>query len=116
MNFQGHDLLYNAAAHFAAMNKYENGILDAIKTDFGAICWALAELSAQAEAMNRYMKRDAKEPLCEERLLVALRPQEIVEAKMAILQAITHGLAPDENPNAEVDLVLEEIQKKTGND
>ena len=118
--FRGHKLLYNAAAHFNASDKYVGGLLT--ETSKGgiegltAICWALAEMSAQAEAMNKYMKHDTQEPLKADALMVTMRPREIVEARQAILDAVIHGLATEEDENKEVDLVLAELQKKTESD
>ena len=54
MKLDRYHYLFNAAAYFAAAEKYpENGIVAAIAgqgpESFDALCWALAELAQQGE-------------------------------------------------------------------
>lgn len=116
MNYKGHELLYNAAAHFILSERYEDGIFLAMNKSLESICDILAEMSAQAEAYNRFMGRKTSEPLNKQGLLVTMRPMDIPIAKQVVLEAVTKGLSAEEDPNKEVDLVLEELQKKTESD
>lgn len=107
-------LLYNAAAHFAAEDKYPDGLIPAITSPgvegFRAICWVLGELSTQAELYRRYMGYTPEEPLTEDRARAILRPLDIIPARAAILEAVSRGMRGGEDQ--EVDEVLLEIQKK----
>ena len=89
MNIKDLHLLYNAAAHFAAQEKYPDGLISAMsstgKEGFDALCWAVVELSTQGELCRRAMGHD--------------------KAKLLTLE---------EDENAEVDEVLAELEKKTG--
>ena len=108
-------LLYNAAAHFAAQEKYPDGLGAAIAATgmdgFDAVCWALGELSMQAELYRRNLGYDAAPALNEETARSILRPRDVIKAKTAIYDAMLRGLGDHEDE--EVDEVLLELQKKT---
>ena len=109
-------LLYNAAAHFAAQDKYPYGLVKEITKPgmegFYAVCWALAKLSEQAELARRHLGYDHQKPVEEDELRLTLRPNEMIAAKTAIFQAVSKGLGDPKE--GEVDEVLLELQKKTG--
>lgn len=109
-------LLYNAAAHFAAEEKFPDGLIPAITAPgtegFRAVCWVLSELSMQAELYRRYMGYDPAEPISEAKALAILRPLDVIPARAAILDAVSRGMRNGEE--GEVDEVLLEIQKKKG--
>ena len=112
--FRDHDLLCNAVAYFKLSELYEDGFMERInKKDIAAICAMLSVLSTQAEAYHRYMKEPAKDPLDAAELLVTITPYELAEAKVELLKAINKGLDIKTDPNREIDLVLQENQKKT---
>lgn len=156
MKLKDYQYLYNAAAYFAARERFgakERAELDTLRMSageemqqsaefkeeekqlqakidqkdfvamlftksaegFDALCWAIVELSTQAELQNRYMGRDPREMLHMERVRVELKPTQVAEARAMIMNAIVKGISPAENENAEVDEVLEQLQKKTGN-
>lgn len=111
-------LLYNAAAHFAAQEKYPDGLIGAMagagKEGFEALCWAIVELSTQGELCRREMGYDRDGMLTLEQVSRQMLPRDIVVAKQAVLDAVIKGLrAPEEDENAEVDEVLAELEKKT---
>ena len=66
MDFSKWNLTYNAAAHFAAKEKYPNGLLQELaasgEESLDALCWALEELSvkgseyAEVLGMTRYRR------------------------------------------------------------
>lgn len=109
-------LLYNAAAHMEAQEKYPEGLVGAI-SDSGAegtraLAWALKELSEQAELARRMQGYDKEEMLDEKAFLTLLTPWEIVQAKTMVLEAVMHGLGGP-SKQTEVDEVLAELEKKT---
>lgn len=119
MNIKDLHLLYNAAAHFAAQEKYPDGLISAMsstgKEGFDALCWAVVELSTQGELCRRAMGHDKAKLLTLEQVSRQMLPRDIVIAKQAVLDAVIKGLrAPEEDENAEVDEVLAELEKKTG--
>lgn len=117
MNLNRYYFVYNAAAHFAAANKYPGGLMqEMIKPDgFDAICWALEELSTQGELIRRDMGHDKQAPLKSDVAKRLLMPYQIPEAKNIIFSAIAAGLNPPD-ADEEVDEVLAENQKKTESD
>lgn len=106
-------LLYNAAAHFNAQDKYPDGMIGEVlkpgRAGFSAVCWALGELSMQAELVRRDFGYDHEKPMTEEFAKAHLRTPDIVAARAAIIEAINRGLG---DSGDEVDEVLLELQKK----
>lgn len=123
MKFKGkdYDLIYNAAAHFAAQKKYaDESLSKAIGSNdndgFEALCWALEELSMQGELIRRYMGYEESEPIKASEARLYLSAPDVLIAKQAVLLAITAGVSRQEvDKNEEVDLGLIELQKKTAN-
>lgn len=119
MDLNQYGYVYNAAAHFAAQEKYPDGLwAELIKpgaAGFDALCWALAETSMQAELVRRDMGHDRRDALSEDKLRIHLKPRQINEARSIVLTAMTKGLSADDEAD-EVDEVMAEIQKKTGTD
>jgi hypothetical protein len=118
-DFSKYDFVYNAAAHFAAMDRFPDGLwLELVKpgkAGHEALCWALAETSLQGELIRRDMGRDKRETLDENKLRLYLKPRQINEARTIVLNAMTKGLSNDDD-NEEIDEVLLENQKKTETD
>ena len=122
MKLDRYHYLFNAAAYFAAAEKYpENGIVAAIAgqgpESFDALCWALAELAQQGELARRDMGYDSGEMLTVERVRRQLMPAQLPEAREIVLRTIAKGLKNGEgNDSDEVDEVLAELaeQKKNG--
>lgn len=120
MKLKNIPLLYNAAAHFAGMEKFPDGLIEELRKEgaatFDALCWALAEMAKQAELMRRHMGETPKETPSEEDFRVSLRPNQIRPAMEKVLAAIVQGLSGDKDEEEEVDEVLLELQKKTSED
>ena len=118
MKLSDYTYRYSAAAHLAASDKYPDGAANVFTQNtaegFDALCWMLAELSTQGELMNRYMGHEKKEPLTIDKVRMELMPYQLPEARKIVMDAIIKGLRADADENAEVDVVLEELQKKTG--
>lgn len=120
MRLKDYTYLYNAAAHFAAAEKYNGpeGLFGALKEPgmpgLEALCWALAETSRQGELMRRYMGETPRETPTAEEWLLKLRPNQIKAATGLVLTAMVDGLGKGEDE--EVDEVLAELQKKTSTD
>ncbi len=116
MDLSKYHFTYNAAAHFAAMDKYPDGLIEAItKTGtegFEALCWALEELSTQGELVRRDMGYDKGPIIKAEQAKTNLLPYEIMGAKQVVLDAIVRGINVPEETKV-IDEVLMEIQKKT---
>lgn len=118
MNFKDLKLIYNAAAHFAAQDKFpDGGLIKALiqpgTQGLDALCWALEEMSTQWELIRKEMGYEPKAPIKAETYKRLLRPADLPGAKAAVLEAIKKGTSPTENDDEEVDEVLAEIQKKT---
>lgn len=117
MDFTKYHLTYNAAAHFAAKEKYPGGLMQAMVEEgeqgLDALCWALEELSTQGELIRRNLGYDPKEPLQAKILKAILRPADLLSAKTQVLGAIHKGLSPSQEDEEEIDEVLAELQKKT---
>ena len=119
MDLTKYDFVYNAAAHFAAQDKYPDGLwAELVKpgvAGYEALCWALAETSLQGELIRRDIGHDKRETLDENKLRLYLKPRQINEARSIILTAMTKGLN-NADEEEEVDEVMAEIQKKTATD
>jgi hypothetical protein len=130
--FRGTPLLYNAAAHFAAQERFptveaddevdgkpvkrgEGGLLYTIGQSnaqgLTALCWALETMSGQACAARKLLGIRAPEPLDAARLMLDMRPSELTPARMAVMEAMTRGLRAPKDDKDEVDEVLEELGK-----
>lgn len=107
-------LLYNAAAHFAAAEKYPEGLLAEMckpgEEGLEALCWALSALSAQAELARRAQGYDKGEFQSPEDIRALLMPKDLIPARKAVLEAVSRGLG--DGGEDEVDEVLLELQKK----
>lgn len=107
-------LLYNAAAHFAAAERYPDGLLNEMRkpgpAGLAALCWAVAELGQQAELARRAMGYDPGPLPAESEVMATLMPKDILSARKAVLDAMTRGLG--DAGDSEVDEVLLELQKK----
>lgn len=119
MDFSNQSFVYNAAAYFAAQEKYPDGLGTAILQNgmegLDALCWALEELSTQGELIRRSMGYDKREPIKAKEAALVLSAYQATEARRIILGAISKGLTAPEDEGEEVDEVLAELQKKTGN-
>ena len=120
MKLTDYNFVYNAAAHFAASEKYPDGLIQAMVQNtaggFDALCWALVELSAQGELVRRHMGHEKRDVLTADKVRAELMPYQIPEAKKIIMDAVVKGIQPPNDENAEVDEVLRDLKKKTGSD
>lgn len=121
MRLRDYSYVYNAAAHFATVEKYPGaeGIYAELKKGgveaFEATCWALAEMARQGELIRRHMGETPRETPDAETFALELRPRQIVAAQGIVMDAIRDGLSNKDDED-EVDEVLAELQKKTGAD
>lgn len=122
MDLSQYKYVYNAAAYFAGVEKYPNGLMEQLlkpgNDGFSALCWAMAEMSTQGELIRRDMGHDKREPLSEEKLRLHMTPRNISEARTIVMTAIAKGLGKggEDEEDEEVDEVMAEIQKKTESD
>lgn len=120
MDFEKFEFVYNAAAHFAAVDRYPEGVVnELLKVDgscFDATCWILAEMAMQGELIRRDLGHDKQEPPSEAHFRTHLMPRDFNKARELILDRISRGLRGDAEEEQEVDEVLREIEKKTGDD
>ena len=115
-------LLYNAAAHFAACEKYPDGLVTELKKEnaesFEAMLWAFTEMAKQAELYRRFMGETPRRILTEDEWKSIMRPNQLGRATVRVFEALTKGLstaADDEDQEIdEVLIELEKKQKKTG--
>jgi hypothetical protein len=114
-------LLFNGAAMFEIEEQFGSAseLLNIIKEDtkeaFAALCDAVFILAEQGELARRYAGYEAGEIPTKEKLGRVAMPNDILDFKIAVPQAITLGYGREIEPeNGEVDLVLAELnQKKT---
>lgn len=81
-----------------------------------ALCRTAAVLSQAGAAAMRAAGMDGARSLTEEKLLAVLTPEDMPVLLDAVTDAIRRGIASelDESYEQEVDVVLEELKKKTG--
>ena len=69
MKIESIKLLYNAAAHFAACEKYPDGLIKELQKpgveSFDAMFWALTETAKQAELYRRFLGEKPRKVLSE---------------------------------------------------
>lgn len=121
MKLKGIRFSYNAAAYFASLDKYHEGLIDELRkpgqAGFEALCWTLAEMAKQAELMRRHMGETPEEPPTEEDFRIGLRPGQIGAASKIALEAIVKGMrGGEDDEDAEIDEVLVELQKQKKTD
>lgn len=95
----------------------ENSVLDPIygvgRTAFNAVCWMLAKFAEQGELIRRDAGFKPQNIPTDQHFKLKLRPMELHDAKEAIKETVILGFKRECQENEEVDLVLEEIEKKT---
>ena len=120
MDLKKYGYVYNAAAHFAGVEKYPEGLMPELmkpgKDGFNALCWALAEMSMQAELIRRDMGYDRREPLDENKVRACMTFKNIPVAREIVMNAIVKGLGKGVEDGEEFDEVLAELEKKTETD
>lgn len=113
------NLLYNAAAHLNAVEKYPDGLISAMALDsvegLKALCWAVAELSTRGELVRRLQGYEKNELWTAGEIEAMITPFQMMQAKGMVMQAVLHGMRAPESEHAEVDEVLAELEKKTEN-
>jgi hypothetical protein len=116
MDFSKYHFVYNAAAHFAAMEKYPEGIVAELMkpgtAGLESLCWALEEMSVQGDLLRRDMGHDKGATLNAKKLLLRMMPRDINEARSIVMGGIAKGLKQSTEAE-EIDEVLAEIEKKT---
>lgn len=116
---QEYHLLFNGAALFDIYEQFGDeapSVLDHIKGNSGdafeAMCWYLEELATQGELMRRYQGFDPAAVPSAELFHTFLSPLDIPRARGAITQAVASGFGREEEKAREVDLGLQELEKK----
>lgn len=109
-------LLYNAEAHFAAAEKYPDGLMNELQKrgveSYNAMLWAFTEMAKQAELYRRYMGESPRRILTEKDLRTLMNAGQIRIASKMVLDAIIDGLGEGDG-DEEIDEVLLELEKKT---
>lgn len=122
INGQTYRLCLNGAALFDIYDKFgTNGFLtDHIKGNsrkaFNATCWMFAKLAEQGELVRRHQGYDKQEIKPPEHFQTFFRPVDVLTARQAIETAVQMGFAREEaeDESQEIDLGLQELEKKTG--
>lgn len=117
MKLKGMELLYNASAHFAAANKYPEGLIKELQKggqeSFDALCWVLAETAKQAELMRRHLGENPKDYPNEDDFRVGLTIRQLRTATEMAVNAVIKGLKGDEpDEDEEIDLGLLELESE----
>lgn len=120
LNGRVHHLFLSGAALFDAYDKFgdKGNLLDAMagtsKDSFDNTVWFLAKLSQQGEALRRFEGEEPQPMLTAEEAIRTMRPPDVIRARAAIREAYHLGFAREEtSEEQEIDLYLEEFQKKT---
>ena len=112
-------LVYNAAAHFNAAEKYPDGLVKELQKpgeeSFEALFWTLAEMVKQGELVRRYMGETPRQIPTAEQFKMILRPNQIAKVTAMVFEELARGLGTN-NDDEEIDLVLLEYEKKTNTD
>lgn len=112
-------LCMNGAALFDCYDKFgtKGEIIDninkATKKGFINTCWLLAKLSEQGAAVRKYMGLESEKPLDETYLQLMLKPVDVLDAKLKIMEAISLGFARNEEESTFDPWLAEIEQKKT---
>lgn len=118
MKIESVKLLYNAAAHFAACEKYPDGLINEMKkqgtASFDAMFWAFTEAAKQAELYRRFMGETPRRILTEADWRTIIKPGQMSKAAGMVMDAIATGLSSGDDEDQEIDEVLLELEKKTG--
>lgn len=121
LNGRTHHLILNGAALFDAYDKFgdKGDLLDRLtgtgRQSFDDTVWWLVKLAQQGEAVRRWEGEEPQPMLTAEEALRTLRPVDVVRARAAIRAAYALGFEREEqSEDAEIDLGLMELQKKTG--
>lgn len=108
-------LLYNAAAHFSAADRYPEGLINELRKpgslSFDALCWAMGEMAKQAELMRRHMGETPQAVPTETDFRMNLRPTQLPKATEMVFEALASGMGARDDEE-EIDMVLCEIQKQ----
>lgn len=118
MKIESIRLLYNASAHFAACEKYPDGLIKEMQKpgaeSFDAMFWALTETAKQSELYRRFLGERPRKILTEAEWRTILKPGQMAKAAEIVLQAVIAGLGDGTDDEEEIDEVLMELEKKTG--
>ena len=110
-------LRYNGSAMFDLFDKFgedfQKEILKSDKAGFNALCEALPILSEQGELSRRKEGYDKGKILTAEDCKTLIGVLDIAPARGAFMECLLAGLRQDDDPDAVVDEVLQEIEKKT---
>jgi len=110
----------NGAALFDIYEKFgsKGSVVDLIrgngKKSFQHTCWMLAKFAEQGELVRRYQGFDHGKFPSAEYFQTMLRPLDVVQAKDTLERTIRLGFSREEEREAEeIDLGLQELEKKT---
>ncbi len=114
-----YEYLYNAAAHFEAEKQYPDGLISAAMAHdadgLRALCWGLHLLMEQAEIRRGYLGMEKREIPSEGELMASMSVYDMLLGRGLLMAGINRGLRGAVDESKEIDEVLEEIEKKTGN-
>lgn len=120
LEFEGetYHLFYNTEAWLTLQEEFGNEIGKAInpttKTGRDALCRAVEMLSEQGELTRRHYGYDAGPMLKADELKLLMRPWQVFNIYETALQALAAGYNREiEEESKEVDIVLQQLQKKT---
>lgn len=115
-------LVFNGAAMFEAEELFgsSSAMIKAVflpgKEGMDALCKAVSMLSAQGEAVRRYMGYEADTPISEETIKILAGPEDLFRLAEAVNRAVTIGYGREVEEKGDTDLGLAELrQKKTKN-
>lgn len=120
LNGRTYHLILNGAALFDAYDKFgdKGNLLDHMdgtgRESFDNTIWFLVKMAQQGEAVRRWEGEEPSPMLTAEEAVRTLLPMDVVRARAAIRQAYTLGFRRERDEETEIDLFLEEYQKKTG--
>lgn len=121
LNGRTHHLFLNGAALFDAYDKFgdKGNLLDHMtgtgRESFDNTVWFLVKLAQQGEAARRFQGEDPCPMLTAEEASRMMGPLDVIRAQAAVREAWALGFRREKtSEEAEIDLFLEEYQKKTG--
>ncbi len=110
--------LYNAFAmiHLQSIADDAHGLMDFLNSDNMEKTMQIAdELSDQSYCAKKAMSQTPYEKFQSEKVAVIIKPAEWNVFKLAIARAINEGFRREVEDEGDIDVTLQEIQKKTNN-
>lgn len=111
MNF-----LFNADAYFRCDEHFGKSVIEAISASgtagFDATCYVASVMTEECAAWHKYMGLEPVKVYTVDEIKSVIKVSMLIPFRTKVLEAIAKGMTSGDDEDIEVDLVLEEINKK----